>query len=246
MATDHPIQLVPAIDLHRGRVVRLLHGDPNAETQYDDDPVARAKSFVAMGATRLHVVDLDGAFGEQTDNMQALRAICSAVSVPVQTGGGVRSLEQAKVRFGAGAAAVIIGTILVEDPNGARKIVEQYGSAVIAGIDARGSQVAVRGWKEPTSTDRDDLVRTVYAWGLERVVYTEISRDGAGGGYDVEALAHVARLTPMQITASGGASSTSDLRRLREETPPNVDAAILGRALYEGTIDLLRAIPEFA
>ena len=242
----HPLLLVPAIDLRGGRCVRLLRGDPKAETHYDDDPVERARSFVAQGATRLHVVDLDGAFGETSDNMQALHGICSAIDIPVQTGGGIRSRAHVEDRLRAGAAAVIIGTLLVEDPSAARAIVEEHRGAIIAGIDARGSRVAVRGWQAESKVDRDDLFRTVSNWGVERVVYTEISRDGAGGGYDIDALAHVAKLTAMKITASGGARSTLDLRHLREGTPPNVDCAILGRALYEGTIDLVSAIPEFA
>jgi phosphoribosylformimino-5-aminoimidazole carboxamide ribotide isomerase len=233
--------LLPAIDLRAGKCVRLERGDPDRETQYDDDPVARARAFVAAGARALHVVDLDGAFGSG-ENAVALRAICAAVDVPVQTGGGVRTLADVQARVDAGASAVVLGTILIEDPAAAQAIVAAFGARIVAGIDARGDRVATRGWQKDAGVLRDDLVRDVAGWGVGRIVYTEIARDGMGSGYDVAALAHVAALTPVRITASGGAKTLADLIALREGTPPNVDAAIVGRALYEGTLDLAQAL----
>jgi phosphoribosylformimino-5-aminoimidazole carboxamide ribotide isomerase len=233
--------LLPAIDLRGGKCVRLERGDPSRETQYDDDPVARARAFVAAGAHALHVVDLDGAFGSG-ENAVALQAICAAVDVPVQTGGGVRTLADVQARIDAGAAAVVLGTILTEDPGAARAIVAAFGERIVAGIDARGDHVATRGWQKDAGVSRDDLVRDVAAWGVRRIVYTEIARDGMGSGYDVAALAHVAALAPVRFTASGGAKSLDDLIALRDGTPGNVDAAIIGRALYEGTLDLSAAL----
>jgi phosphoribosylformimino-5-aminoimidazole carboxamide ribotide isomerase len=233
--------IVPAIDLRGGRCVRLVHGDPAHETIYDVDPVARAREFVLAGARRLHVVDLDGAFGTG-ENLDAVRAICAAAEVPVQTGGGIRSLEDARRRFDAGASYVVLGTVLAEQTHIARAIVEVYGDRIVAGIDARGDAVKVRGWRAAAPLSRDDFVREMYAWGVPRVIYTEIARDGAGSGYDIAALAHVAALTPLRITASGGAKTLDDLRALAAGTPHNVDSAIVGRALYEGTIDLEEAI----
>ncbi len=233
--------IVPAIDLRAGRCVRLLHGDPERETRYDDDPVERARAFVRAGARRLHVVDLDGAFGTG-ENLAAFRAICAAAGVPVQTGGGIRSLEDARERFDAGASYVVLGTLLAEQTHVAHAIVDVYGDRIIAGIDARGNEVKVRGWQTAAPMPRDDFVREMYAWGIARVIYTEIARDGAGSGYDVAALAHVAALAPLRITASGGAKTIDDLRELVAGTPPNVDSAIVGRALYEGSIDLAEAI----
>jgi len=235
------LTLYPAIDLRGGHAVRLERGDPARETRYDADPVARARAFVADGAQALHVVDLDGAFGTG-ENQRALHEICTAVDVPVQTGGGIRSAADAEARFAAGASAVVIGTLLVEDPGAARAIAERWGERVVAGIDARGARVATRGWLAETEVSRDDLVRTVAGWGIGRIVYTEIARDGMGAGYDVAALAHVAALAPLRITASGGARTLADLLALRDGTPPNVDAAIVGRALYEGTIALRDAL----
>jgi phosphoribosylformimino-5-aminoimidazole carboxamide ribotide isomerase len=235
------MRIVPAIDLRGGRCVRLLRGDPSQETRYDDDPVARARSFVAAGATTIHVVDLDGAFGSG-ENRTALRAIARAVDVPIQTGGGVRAPGDVIARFDDGARYVVIGTLLVEAPKTARALVAQYGDRIVAGVDARGSQVATRGWQTQTDVDRDEFVRDLIAWGVGRIVYTEIGRDGTGAGYDIEALNEVAALGAVHVTASGGARTLDDLRALAKGTPPNVDAAIVGRALYEGTLVLEEAI----
>ena len=236
---------MPAIDLRGGRCVRLERGDPARETHYDDDPVARARAFVAAGAAAIHVVDLDGAFGDG-ENQGALAAICRAVDVPVQTGGGVRTRDDVAARIAAGASAVVIGSLLAEDPAAARAIAAAFGDRIVAGIDARGDRVATRGWQRDGGVLRDDLVRDVASWGIGRVVYTEISRDGMGSGYDVGALAHVASLTPMRVTASGGAKTVDDLLALRDGTPDNVDRAIVGRAIYDGSIDLRDAVERLA
>jgi phosphoribosylformimino-5-aminoimidazole carboxamide ribotide isomerase len=233
--------VIPALDLRSGRCVRLRQGDPTQETEYDADPVARAKQFVADGATRLHVVDLDGAFGAG-ENLEALQAICAAVDVFVQTGGGIRNRADVKKRLDLGASAVTIGTLIVEDPTQSREIIEEYGEQVIGSVDARGNRVAVRGWLQEVERSRDELVATLALWGVQRIVYTEIGRDGTGQGFDVAALRHVASLTPMRVIASGGSRSLEDLVELREHMPQNVDGVIVGRALYEGTIDLRAAV----
>lgn len=239
------LTIVPAIDLRGGRCVRLLYGDPARETRYDGDPLERAREFARAGATRIHVVDLDGAFGTG-ENLAALRTICAGISVPVQTGGGIRSAADAATRLRAGASYVVLGTLLAEEPEVARAIASAHGARVIAGIDARGDEVAVGGWQRTAVVGRDAFVRQIAAWGIERIVYTEIARDGAGTGYDLSALAHVANLSSARITASGGAKSIEDLRALARETPPSVDHAIVGRALYEGTIDVRDAIAELS
>jgi phosphoribosylformimino-5-aminoimidazole carboxamide ribotide isomerase len=239
------LSIVPAIDLRGGKCVRLLYGDPARETRYDGDPVDRARDFVRAGARRLHVVDLDGAFGTG-ENLAALRAICAAVDVPVQTGGGVRDEAGVRARLAAGAGFVILGTLLIEAPDEARALVERYGPRIVAGVDVRGRDVAVRGWQSEGGVERDALLGELLAWGVERVVVTEISRDGAGTGYAFEALAEAATRFPMAFTASGGARDLSDLRALRAATPANVDQAIVGRALYEGTLDLGETLAAFA
>ncbi len=245
MTASRSLTIVPAIDLRGGRCVRLLYGDPSRETRYDGDPLERARAFVRAGATRMHVVDLDGAFGTG-ENLAALRTICAGVDVPVQTGGGIRSVADVATRLAAGASYVVLGTVLVEAPEIARAIVAAHRAHVIAGVDTRGGEVAVRGWQRSATIDRDAFVRELSGWGIGRIVYTEIARDGAGTGYDCALLAHVASLTKARITASGGAKTLDDLRALARATPANVDHAIVGRALYEGTIDLRDAIAEFS
>lgn len=233
--------VIPAIDLRGGKCVRMQQGDPGSEKTYDTDPVERARAFVKAGAKQLHVIDLDGAFGSG-ENHAAIERICRAVEVPVESGGGIRTLTQAKARLDAGAAFVILGTVLVEDERTSRNIIHELGERVFAGIDARGDAVAVRGWQEGTRVDRDALVQRVVQWGIGRVVFTEIGRDGMGAGYDIAALSAVAKLGEIRVTASGGAHSVDDLRALKSQAPPNVDACIVGRALYEGSMDLAEAI----
>ncbi|HTD33169.1 MAG TPA: HisA/HisF-related TIM barrel protein, partial [Candidatus Elarobacter sp.] len=157
--------IYPAIDLRGGYAVRLERGDPSRETRYDADPVERARAFVRDGARALHVVDLDGAFGTG-ENQAALRAICAAAGVPVQTGGGIRTADDVAARFDAGADAVVIGTLLVESPETARAAVARWGARIVAGIDARGDRVATRGWLADAPVSRDELVRTVHGWGV--------------------------------------------------------------------------------
>lgn len=233
--------VIPAIDLRGGKCVRMQQGDPGSEKTYDTDPVERARTFVKAGAKQLHVIDLDGAFGSG-ENHAAIERICRAVDVPVQSGGGIRTLTQAKARLDAGAAFIILGTVLVEDERTSRNIIHELGERVFAGIDARGDAVAVRGWQEGTRVDRDALVQRVVQWGITRVVFTEIGRDGMGAGYDIAALSAVAKLGEIRVTASGGAHTVADLRALKSQAPPNVDACIVGRALYEGSMDLAAAI----
>jgi phosphoribosylformimino-5-aminoimidazole carboxamide ribotide isomerase len=237
--------VIPAIDLRGGKCVRMKQGDPTQETTYNDDPVEQAKAFVKAGAQRLHVIDLDGAFGSG-ENDTAIRRICRAVDVPVQTGGGIRTAEQAELRIREGAAFVIVGTLLVEDERGARNVIGRLGDKVIAGIDARGSEVAIRGWQERTPVNRDALVKRAAQWGVTRVIFTEIARDGMGEGYDLDALCEVAAAAEVKVTASGGARNIDDLRELKAGVPRAVDSCIVGSALYQGTIDLAAAIAAIA
>jgi phosphoribosylformimino-5-aminoimidazole carboxamide ribotide isomerase len=237
--------VVPAIDLRGGKCVRMKQGDPTTEIEYDDDPVERAKAFVDAGAQRLHVIDLDGAFGSG-ENLAAVERICQAVSVPIQTGGGLRAVKHAEDAFSAGASEIILGTLLVEDERLARNIVNRFAGRVIAGIDARGSRVATHGWQEHTPVDRDALVRRVAQWGISRIIFTEIRRDGMGEGYDIEALCAVANAAEVKVTASGGARNIDDLHELKTSVPVTVDSCIVGSALYNGTIDLKAAIAAVA
>lgn len=233
--------VVPAIDLRNGKCVRMKQGDPTTATEYDGDPVERATAFVAQGARRLHVIDLDGAFGSG-ENLAAVERICKAVEVPVQTGGGLRTVMHAERAFAAGAYEIILGTLMVEDERLARNIINRFPGKVIAGIDARGTQVATHGWQERTPVDRDALVRRVAQWGVTRIIFTEIRRDGMGEGYDIDALCAVADAAPVKVTASGGARNIDDLALLKRSVSPAVDSCIVGSALYNGTLDLPAAI----
>lgn len=237
--------VVPAIDLRGGKCVRMKQGDPTTATTYDGDPVERAKEFVDDGAQRLHVIDLDGAFGSG-ENLAAVEAICAAVNVPVQTGGGLRAVSHAERAFAAGAAEIILGTLIVEDERLARNIINRFPGKVIAGIDARGSQVATHGWQERTPVDRDALVRRVAQWGVSRVIFTEIRRDGMGEGYDIDALRAVAGAASVKVTANGGARNIEDLRELKASMPESVDSCIVASALYTGTLGLRDAIAAVA
>ena len=237
--------VIPAIDLRGGKCVRMERGDPTTTSTYDGDPAERAKAFVDAGAARLHVIDLDGAFGSG-ENLAAVERICSAVAVPVQTGGGLRAVRHAEAAFAAGAAEIILGTLLVEDERLARHIISRFPGKVIAGIDARGAQVATHGWQERTPVDRDALVRRVAQWGFARIIFTEIRRDGMGEGYDIDALNAVANAAEVMITASGGARNIDDLQILKRSVPLTVDSCIVGSALYKGTMELKDAIAAVA
>jgi phosphoribosylformimino-5-aminoimidazole carboxamide ribotide isomerase len=239
------VLVVPAIDLRDGKCVRMKQGDPTTETEYAGDPVERARAFVEAGAKRLHVIDLDGAFGSG-ENLAAVEEICKAAGVPVQMGGGLRTAKHAERAFAAGVAAIILGTLVVEDERLARNIVSRFAGRVIVGIDARGSQVATHGWQERTPVDRDSLVKRVAQWGVSRIIFTEIRRDGMGEGYDIDALNAVANAAEVKVTASGGARNVDDLRELKRSVPLTVDSCIVGSALYNGTLDLREAIAAVA
>ena len=232
--------VIPALDLRGGKCVRMEQGNLQTSTVYAEDPVAKAKEFVAEGATRLHVVDLDAAFGNG-ENLNVIKAICAAVNVPVQVGGGIRNADQAKLRIDAGASEIVLGTLLVTDERMARNIISKYSGRVIAGIDARGKHVATHGWTESTPMDRDALVKRVAQWGVKRVIFTEIRRDGMGEGYDIKALTEVASAADVAVTANGGARTVDDLKQLKAQAPPAVDSCIVASALYKGTLKLSEA-----
>lgn len=233
--------VIPAINLRGGKCIRMERGDISTSQIYADDAVAQAKKFVAEGAERLQVIDLDAAFGHG-DNLQVTADICRAVDVPVQVGGGIRTLDKAQQRIDTGAAGIILGTMLVDDERVSRAIIGKFGERVIAGIDARGTHVATHGWQESAPVDRDSLVKRVALWGIKRVIFTEIRRDGMGEGYDIEAMTAVANAAEILVTANGGARTIDDLRELKAKAPAAVDSCIVASAVYKGTISLRDAI----
>ena len=237
--------VIPALDLRGGKCIRMERGDLATSTVYADDPVDQAKKFVAQGARRLHVIDLDAAFGHG-NNLNVVRDICHAVDVPVQVGGGIRDLDKAQQRFDAGVSEIILGTMLVSDERMSRAIINKFPDRVFGGIDVRGRHVSTHGWTESSPIDRDALIKRVAMWGIKRIVFTEIRRDGIGEGYDIPALTEIAGVADVQITANGGARTIDDLRELKAKAPPAVDSCVVASAIYKGTISLVDAIAALA
>lgn len=233
------MKLYPAIDILGGRAVRLLHGKRDAVTDYGD-PVDRAKQWLDAGARILHVVNLSGAFEEQNDFPRILERIAS-LGVPVQTGGGIRSVQTIKERFLSGADRVVLGTVCVEQPEVLEEAASLYGGKIVAGIDAREGKLAVRGWTVTAEEDAFSFGKKATALGITDAVFTDVGRDGALTGVNLEATVKMAE-TGLNVIASGGIRNMNDLEALRKN---NVYGAILGRSVYEGTIDLTKAIEEF-
>jgi len=232
--------VVPAIDIRKGRVVRLLQGRAENETVYGNSPTDVARRFEAEGAERLHVVDLDAAIDDvqQTD---AVAEVVRAVKIPVEVGGGIRSVEDAARYLGLGVERVIFGTAAVSRPEDVQAAVSRWGQAVAVAIDARDGKVAVKGWNEVTATDALELAATVESWGVVRVQFTDTRRDGTLIGPNIEAIEALGRRTGLRLTAAGGVSETADLVRLRPLEAFGVDEVIVGKAIYEGRVTIAAA-----
>ncbi|MEZ5239697.1 MAG: 1-(5-phosphoribosyl)-5-[(5-phosphoribosylamino)methylideneamino]imidazole-4-carboxamide isomerase [Microthrixaceae bacterium] len=236
------MDLYPAIDLLAGRCVRLYQGDYGRVTSYGDDPVGQARLFESLEARWIHVVDLDAARDGDPVNREVIGRIAAAVDVPVQTGGGVRDEAAAEALFGLGVSRVVMGTAAVEDPDLALRIAGSHPVAV--GLDARGREVAVRGWREGSGVDLIELVRRFSEGGVAAMVVTEIARDGTLEGPDSVGLAEVLENTDVPVVASGGVGSLRDLRELAglESGGRRLSGVIVGRALYEGAFEIPEAL----
>jgi phosphoribosylformimino-5-aminoimidazole carboxamide ribotide isomerase len=237
--------VVPAIDLRGGRVVRLKEGRPEDETRYSSDPAAVAREFEAQGAERIHVVDLDGAI-DGRPQPDVVAAVIDAVQIPIEVGGGIRSVEDASRYLARGADRVIFGTAALENPTAVAEAVSRFGAAVAVALDARGGKVAVRGWQKVSSEDAVEVARRIAGWGVARIQYTDVSRDGMLVGPNVEATAEVARAAGVRVTAAGGVSTLSDLTRLAGRLVDGIDEAIVGKALYERRFTLAEALAAVA
>ena len=235
--------VIPAIDLRQGKCVRLAQGRKEAATAYDRDPIAVAQAFEADGAQMLHVVDLDGAFGEgQSLNRDVVKRIIHSVSVPVQFGGGLRTFEDVEQLFLAGANRVVIGTLAAESPETLARLVERFGPRIVVGIDSRDGQVMTRGWEKQGQIEAVELARHIASLGIERIVYTDVARDGMLTGPNIEQTCLIARESGLKVTASGGVSSLEDIERLNRVSEVGVDSVIIGKALYEGRLTLKEAL----
>ena len=237
--------IIPAIDLRAGRCVRLSQGRKDDVKIYDGDAVEIALSYQSEGAQMLHVVDLDGAFSDPNSRNRAVfREIVSQTDLPIQFGGGMRSLEEVEQVIELGVSRVVVGTLAVESAEVLAKLVEMFGPRVCVGIDARDGQVMTRGWEKRETITAVELAQRVAALGVERIVYTDVARDGMLAGVNMQQTCMIARESGLRVTASGGVSSLDDIGRLRRERESGVDSVIIGKALYERRFSLREAIDE--
>lgn len=235
------MQIFPAIDLRGGQVVRLYQGDYDQMTVYGADPCAVARDFLAAGAKYLHVVDLDGAKDGTLANFETIAAIARQGGLYIEVGGGIRSEERIQRYLDLGVSRCILGTIAVQDFVFTERMARKYGEHIAVGVDARDGYVAINGWKELSSERGVDFCRRLYEAGVKTVIYTDISRDGAEQGTNLELYRELAKIQGLNITASGGVSSLEELRELQAI---GTHAAILGKALYTGRLDLKTVIEE--
>ena len=236
--------LYPAIDLKDGQAVRLVHGDMEQSTVFNDDPAAQAMSFVNAGCEWLHLVDLNGAFAGTPVNAAPVEAILKTCKVPTQLGGGIRDMATIEAWLDKGLTRVILGTVSVENPDLVREAARAFPNQVAVGIDARNGRVATKGWAEETDVMVTDLAKSFEDAGVTAIIYTDIMRDGAMGGPNIEATADLARAVSIPVIASGGVSSLADLTALKATEV--ISGAISGRALYDGAIDLSEALKALA
>ena len=234
--------IIPAIDIKNGRCVRLYQGEMDKDTIYYESPVEAAKHWVEQGAELLHVVDLNGAIEGHPVHKQEVAAICMGFGVPVELGGGLRSLEAIEESLALGIERVVLGTIAYEDPGFLRAVCDKFPGKIVAGIDAREGHVAIKGWKEGTAMDAVELARRCERDGASRIIYTDISRDGTSLGVNIRDTFRVANAVKIPVIASGGVSSLVDIRRLKALERDGVEGVIVGRALYSGAFTLKEAI----
>lgn len=236
------IDIFPAIDLIGGRVVRLYQGDYDKETVYSDDPCAIARGFVEAGARYLHLVDLDGARDGTTANFPSIEAIARRGGLCMEVGGGIRSQERIERYLELGVSRCILGTIAVKDFAFTAEMARKYGDKIAVGVDAREGFVAINGWKELSAEKGIDFCRRLRDAGVQTVIYTDISRDGAGRGTNLEIYKALSEIKGLQVTASGGVGSLEEIARLEAM---GVSAAILGKAIYSGQLELAEVIRRF-
>ncbi len=236
------MQLIPAIDLHGGKCVRLLMGQREKETIYSDNPAEMAWKWEREGAHRLHVVDLDGAFDGAPANTVLIKEMASRLTIPLQLGGGIRSREVAESAFKLGIQRVILGTVAVEQPQLVRELVQTYADRIIVGIDARDGLVAIKGWVQGAGLDAVEFARSMQDYGVQEIIYTDIARDGTLQGPNLPALENLARELDISIIASGGIATLEDLRKVKGLEPLGVRGVIVGQALYAGKFTLQEAL----
>lgn len=234
--------IFPAIDIRGGKCVRLLKGDFEKETIFSDKPADMAKKWESMGAEYLHLVDLDGARAGAPQNLETVKSIIDAVKIPVELGGGIRTMTDIENVLGLGVARVILGSVAVRDPELVREACEKYGERVVVGIDARGGIVAVDGWGVSGDVEATELAIRMKAAGVKTIIYTDISRDGTLEGVNVEATKNLAEKSGVKIVASGGVKSIDDIKALKNVEASGIEGVICGKSIYMGALDLKAAI----
>lgn len=232
------LKLYPAIDIMDGKCVRLIKGQAHRKTIYNNDPIAVAKRFEEMGAKHLHVVDLDGAFKGYKQNESVIEAITHSVKIPVQVGGGLRKIDDINRLFDLGVSRVVLGTVIIEDPSVFEMAVMQYGHKIVAGVDSKDGIVVIKGWVEKSGISALELANRVKQIGVSRIIYTDVAKDGMMQGPNFEAAIKLQKETGLKVIASGGVSGLDDLIKLNEA---GIYGAIVGKSLYEGTVDLKEA-----
>jgi phosphoribosylformimino-5-aminoimidazole carboxamide ribotide isomerase len=236
------MEVIPAIDLLDGKCVRLYQGDYQQSQVFSDNPLEVARQWVNQGATRLHIVDLDGAKQGKPTNLQAIAAIAQDIAIPVQVGGGLRNYENVKQILDLGVERVILGTVAVENPNLVAELTKAFPQSIVVGIDARDGKVATRGWLETSQVEAIDLAQRMANLGVAAIIYTDIHRDGTLTGPNLAALRQLAQAIAIPVIASGGVSSLTDVLSLLALEPSGVTGVIVGQALYTGALDLTEAI----
>ena len=236
------MEVIPAIDLLDGKCVRLYQGDYDRASVFNDNPVEVARNWVEQGATRLHVVDLDGAKEGKTVNLGTIKAIATAISIPVQVGGGLRDRTSVARLLDLGVQRAILGTVAVEQPQLVTELCNEFPQQIVVGIDARNGKVATRGWLETSEVAATELAQRMAQQGAAAIIYTDIHRDGTLSGPNLDALRELTEAIEIPIIASGGVSSLSDLLSLLSLEPLGVTGVIVGRAIYTGDVNLTEAI----
>lgn len=234
--------IFPAIDIRGGKCVRLLKGDFAKETVFSDKPEEMAKKWQAQGAEFLHLVDLDGALAGKSQNLVTVEKILAAVDIPVELGGGIRTMENIDDVLALGVRRVILGSVAVRDPELVREACAKYGDRIVVGIDAKDGIVAVDGWGVSGDVEATALAREMKKAGVKTIIYTDISRDGTLSGVNVEATAKLARESGVAIVASGGVKSIADIEALKPYEKDGIEGVIVGKSIYMGTLDLAEAI----
>lgn len=234
--------ILPAIDLRGGNCVRLVKGDFKQETIYSEHPEEIALRWEGEGAEFLHVVDLDGALAGEPQNMDAIKRILQAVSIPVEVGGGIRSMESIDRLLSIGVSRVILGSVAVHKEELVQEACSSYGNRIVVGIDAKKGIVATDGWEKSGDISAVELAKKLGTFGLETIIYTDISRDGTLSGVNVTETAHLARASGIKVIASGGVKSISDIEELKKRECDGIIGVIVGKSIYEGTLSLTEAI----